>query len=92
MRERLDAIACHHFAGTRNGCQRFVSALRSKLDATAWPISSSRLEPGRLEQEIVLSLQKIDVDEELDRLAAHVDEARRILGLKGGGRSASWTS
>jgi uncharacterized protein (TIGR00255 family) len=28
----------------------------------------------------VLSLQKIDIDEELDRLTAHVAEARHILG------------
>jgi uncharacterized protein (TIGR00255 family) len=39
------------------------------------------LEPGRLEQEIVLQAQKMDVDEELDRLDAHVDEARRALQL-----------
>lgn len=38
-------------------------------------------DPGRLEQELVLSLQKLDVDEELDRLDAHVAEARRVLGL-----------
>ena len=39
-------------------------------------------DPGRLEQELVLSLQKLDVDEELDRLDAHVGEARRVLGLE----------
>ncbi len=27
-------------------------------------------------------MQKLDVDEELDRLDAHVAEARRVLGLK----------
>jgi len=37
------------------------------------------LDPGRLEQEIVLMAQKIDVDEELDRLTAHVAEVRRGL-------------
>ncbi len=39
------------------------------------------LDPGRLEQEIVLNLQKMDVDEELDRLTSHISEARRILSL-----------
>lgn len=39
------------------------------------------LDPGRIEQEVALLVQKIDVDEELDRLDAHVGEARRILGL-----------
>ncbi|MGH8035154.1 MAG: YicC/YloC family endoribonuclease [Lysobacterales bacterium] len=40
------------------------------------------LEPGRIEQEVVFLAQKIDVDEELDRLDAHVHEARRIIGLQ----------
>ncbi len=39
------------------------------------------VEPGRMEQEIVIQLQKLDVDEELDRLAAHVTEIRRVIGL-----------
>lgn len=38
------------------------------------------LEPGRLEQEVVMQLQKLDVDEELDRLDAHCREVRRIIG------------
>ncbi|MGD2128836.1 MAG: YicC/YloC family endoribonuclease [Lysobacterales bacterium] len=37
------------------------------------------LEPGRLEQEVAFLAQKMDVDEELDRLDAHVAEARLIL-------------
>jgi len=36
-------------------------------------------EPGRIEQELVLWLQKLDVDEELDRLDSHISELRRIL-------------
>jgi len=39
------------------------------------------LDPGRLEQEVAFLVQKIDVDEELDRLDAHVSEARRVLEL-----------
>jgi uncharacterized protein (TIGR00255 family) len=39
------------------------------------------LEPGRLEQEVAFLAQKIDVDEELDRLDAHVVEAQRALGM-----------
>ncbi len=37
-------------------------------------------EQARLEQELVYFLQKMDVEEELDRLDAHVNEVRRILG------------
>lgn len=36
-------------------------------------------EPGRLEQEMVIQLQKMDVDEELDRLDTHVQEIRKVL-------------
>jgi uncharacterized protein (TIGR00255 family) len=39
------------------------------------------LEPGRIEQEVAMLSQKIDVDEELDRLDAHVLEVRRILTM-----------
>jgi uncharacterized protein (TIGR00255 family) len=38
---------------------------------------------GRLEQELVYMAQKADVDEELDRLEAHISEVRRTL-KKGG--------
>lgn len=41
------------------------------------------LEANRLEQEMVLLAQKVDVAEELDRLGAHVKETRNIL-KKGG--------
>ncbi|SDK39897.1 YicC/YloC family endoribonuclease [Microbulbifer yueqingensis] len=43
----------------------------------------SELDQDRVEQEIALLAQKADVDEELDRLDAHVKETRRVLA--GGG-------
>lgn len=36
-------------------------------------------EPGRLEQEVVLIAQRLDVDEELQRLLSHVDEVEQAL-------------
>ncbi|MFO1420158.1 MAG: YicC/YloC family endoribonuclease [Candidatus Competibacteraceae bacterium] len=36
-------------------------------------------DPGRLEQELVLIAQRLDVDEELDRLDAHLDEIEAVL-------------
>ena len=39
------------------------------------------LDPGRIEQEVAILAQKIDIDEELDRLDAHVEEAYRVLEL-----------
>jgi uncharacterized protein (TIGR00255 family) len=41
------------------------------------------LDPSRLEQEMILLAQKIDVAEELDRLNTHVTETKKIL-KKGG--------
>ena len=39
----------------------------------------SSLHPERLAQEVAILAQKMDVDEELDRLEAHVSETRRTL-------------
>jgi uncharacterized protein (TIGR00255 family) len=36
-------------------------------------------DPGRLEQELVFLAQKMDVDEEMDRLGGHIEEVRRVL-------------
>jgi uncharacterized protein (TIGR00255 family) len=80
MRERLDAIEAIA-AQIRQWLPEIREALRARLDARLGDLKAT-LEPGRLEQELILWLQKLDVDEELDRLAAHVSEARRVLGLK----------
>lgn len=39
------------------------------------------LDPARLEQEIVIYAQKCDIDEELDRLEAHLNEVKRVLDV-----------
>lgn len=54
------------------------NSLQSKLDEL-----SVKVEPDRLEQEMAILLQKADVDEELDRLEAHLEEVARILKQKG---------
>ncbi len=38
------------------------------------------LESDRIEQELVLLAQKMDVEEELDRLSMHLAEMSRVLG------------
>lgn len=79
MRERIDGI--ERITGqVREWLPDIRAALRAKLDGKLADLKQP-LEPGRLEQEVVLNLQKIDVDEELDRLASHVAEARRVLDL-----------
>ncbi len=54
--------------------QKWTSQLNDKL--AQW---SDSTDPGRLEQELVLLAQKIDVEEELDRLLAHVQEVEQVL-------------
>jgi uncharacterized protein (TIGR00255 family) len=79
MHERLDGI--ERTAGqVRGWLPEIRVALRARLDQRLADLKQP-VDPGRLEQEIVLNLQKIDVDEELDRLASHVGEARRVLSL-----------
>jgi uncharacterized protein (TIGR00255 family) len=79
MRERLDGI--ERITGqVRGWLPEIRAALRAKLDARLADLKLP-LDAGRLEQEVVLNLQKIDVDEELDRLASHVAEARRVFSL-----------
>ena len=79
MYERIDGIE-RIAAQVRQWLPEIRAALRAKLDARLADLKLP-LESGRLEQEVVLNLQKIDVDEELDRLGSHVAEARRVLGL-----------
>jgi uncharacterized protein (TIGR00255 family) len=40
----------------------------------------AQVDQERLEQELALLLQRLDVDEELDRLTGHIAEIRRIVG------------
>jgi uncharacterized protein (TIGR00255 family) len=79
LRERLETIA-RIVAQVREWLPDIRKGLRAKLEMRLADIKQSA-EPGRLEQELVLQLSRIDVDEELDRLAAHIDEARRVLAL-----------
>lgn len=57
-------------------------AQRNKL-IERFHLAKVELEPSRLEQELVLFAQKIDVSEELDRLSAHITEVTRVLNTEG---------
>jgi uncharacterized protein (TIGR00255 family) len=84
LRERLDAVE-RIVAEVRGWLPDIRAALRARLESRLneirQPADAGRIEPGRLEQELVLQLSRIDVDEELDRLSAHLAEARRVLAL-----------
>ncbi len=79
MRERLDAIT-ELVRQVRAWMPEIRSGLRQKFEARVADLRQP-LEPGRLELEMVLWLQKLDVEEELDRLDSHLTEARRVLDL-----------
>ena len=52
--------------------------LRDKLGARLAELQA-QVDQDRLEQELVFLAQKMDVDEELDRLEGHIAEVRRVL-------------
>ncbi len=80
MRERVDGIAARA-AEARSLMPAIREGQRAKL-ATRLADLAQSADPGRLEQELVLWLQKLDVDEELDRLDSHVVEIRSILARR----------
>jgi uncharacterized protein (TIGR00255 family) len=53
--------------------------LRARLDERLKELAAN-VDQDRLEQELAMLLQRLDIDEELDRLAGHIQETRRILG------------
>jgi uncharacterized protein (TIGR00255 family) len=61
---------------------RRPEAIRARLaeQIAALVEHSDRFDPDRLHQEAILIAAKADVREELDRLAAHVAQARRLIG------------
>ena len=68
-------------AGVREVLPDVIAAGRERLENKLADIRD-QLDSSRIEAEIVLSSQKVDVAEEVDRLDAHVSEVRRVLTLK----------
>lgn len=67
-----------HVATVRSKIGLIVAAQKQKLkDKLAE--AQVQADPERLEQEIVILAQKVDVDEEMDRLQTHIDEVKRVL-------------
>ncbi|KUE78222.1 hypothetical protein ATO46_11050 [Aeromonas schubertii] len=81
IEQRLDGIGVE-VVKVRGQLPQIIEWQRQKLtDRLAE--AKVELDPARLEQEMVLLAQKIDVAEELDRLEMHMGETRKIL-KKGG--------
>ena len=79
IRERLAGVTAIT-TNIRSWLPEIRSALRQKMLDRIVDLPQP-LDPGRIEQEVVILSQKIDVDEELDRLDAHVEEVYRVLDL-----------
>ena len=79
IRQRLDGVT-----GLTDDIRSWLPDIRAALKQRLFDRIEDLplpLDPGRMEQEVALQLQKMDVDEELDRLDAHVEEVYRVLGL-----------
>ena len=88
-REREGRQIYSHLLGRLEGIEQQVDAvkrrlpevrlrIRQKLDARLAELQV-QVDKDRLEQELAYLTQKMDVDEELDRLTSHVTEVRRVL-------------
>lgn len=75
-----------------NACAKLVDELKKFLPEINTQIRErlesrveefrERLDEDRIEQEVVLLLNKSDVEEEIDRLEIHFEEVKRVLGQK----------
>ncbi|AOH36197.1 YicC/YloC family endoribonuclease [Luteimonas sp. JM171] len=79
--ERVDGIK-QVVAHVRAMMPAIREGQRAKLEARVADLEQP-LDPGRLEQELVLWLQKLDVEEELDRLDSHIEEIGRVMAADG---------
>ena len=77
IRERLQHIS-DYVSRVRGWLPEIREGLKQKMQVRIADLQQP-LEPGRLEQEVAILAQKMDVDEELDRLDAHVHESLLVL-------------
>jgi uncharacterized protein (TIGR00255 family) len=84
LKSRLEQIAAL-VGRAENAPGRRVEAIRARLAEQVATLlaQSDRFDPDRLHQEAILLATKADVREELDRLAAHIAQARQLID--GGG-------
>ena len=66
----------------RKKMPEILKNLREKLSRRVQELSSE-IENDRFEQELLFLSQKMDVEEEVDRLNAHTDEVIRVIDQKG---------
>ena len=62
----------------RERMPQVIAAVRDRLRSRLAEVAET-LDQARLEQEMALLAQRLDVDEEMDRLRTHLDEVERVL-------------
>jgi uncharacterized protein (TIGR00255 family) len=73
-------------AGVRARLPEVQARMRTRLNERLAEITASP-DHERLEQELAILLQRLDVDEELERLTGHIEEVRRVIaGTEAAGR------
>ncbi len=77
IQERCDRLAAC-VARIRQHMPQVMTEVRERIHNRLQEVRAE-LDPNRLEQELALLAQRLDVDEEMDRLAAHIDEVRSVL-------------
>ena len=84
LRTRLDEIAALA-ARAEAAPGRKPEAIKARLAEQIATLleTSTRFDPDRLHQEAILIASKADIREELDRLAAHVAQARHLIDAGG---------
>jgi uncharacterized protein (TIGR00255 family) len=84
LRARLDEIATLT-ARAEAAPGRKAEAIKARLAEQVATLleASNRFDPDRLHQEAILIASKADIREELDRLTAHVAQARRLIDAGG---------
>jgi uncharacterized protein (TIGR00255 family) len=66
-------------AVVRTRLPQMQTRVRARLDERLAELGAN-VDRERLEQELALLLQRLDVDEELERLSGHIEEVRRVIG------------
>ena len=75
--ERCDSAATC-VKDTRQRLPEIIESIRARIISRSKELAAE-IDQERLEQEMVILVQKLDVAEELDRLETHIEEVRRIL-------------
>ncbi|MGH8570840.1 MAG: YicC/YloC family endoribonuclease, partial [Gammaproteobacteria bacterium] len=77
LSERCECVR-QHIAWLQTRLPEIVEALIARIKGRLLDLGQ-QVDPGRVEQELVLLIQRLDVAEELDRLQAHIDEFTRVI-------------